>query len=149
VPRAAIRVDLRIGCIRQRAVSLAPLVRLGRTVHRRAHERVTERHRTVERQQAFRLRSVRGRLWDPKLLRCAPQKRRVADRFCRRQEQQPPRLAREPRQPPREALLDPGGQRQRCRQRETAGQLGGRQSARELQERERIPACLGDDPLEH
>jgi len=45
------------------------------------------------------------------LLRCAPQKRRVADRFCRRQEQQPPRVKREPRQPPREALLDSGSTR--------------------------------------
>ena len=68
VPRAAIRVDLRIGCVRQRAVSLAPLVRLGRAVHRRAHERMTEHHCTVQRQQAFRLHGVRGRLWDPKLL---------------------------------------------------------------------------------
>ena len=149
VPGAAIRVELGIGCVRQRAVSLAPLVRLRRPVHRRAHERMTEHHCTVQRQQAFRLRGVRGRLRDPKLLRRAPQKRRVADRFCCRQEQQPPRVAREPHQPPREALLDPGGQRQRCRQPETSGELGGRQPARELQERERIPACLGDDPLEH
>ena len=108
-----------------------------------------EHHCTVQRQQALRLRGVRGRLRDPKLLRCTPQERKVADRFCRRQEQQPPRVAREPRQPAREALLDPRGQRQRRRQTETAGELGGRQPARELQERERIPACLGDDPLEH
>ena len=149
VPGAAIRVDLGIGRVRQRAVSLAPLVGLRRPVHRRAHERMPEHHCTVQRQQAFRLRGVRGRLRDPKLLRRAPQKRRVADRFCCRQEQQPPRVAREPCQPPREALLDPGGQRQRCRQPETSGELGGRQPARELQERERIAACLGDDPLEH
>ena len=110
---------------------------------------MTEHHRTVQRQQALRLHGVRGRLRDPELLRGAPQKRRVADRFCGRQEQQPPRVAREPRQPPREALLDPGGQRQRRGQAEAAGELGGRQPARELQERERIPARLGDDPLEH
>ncbi len=48
-----------------------------------------------------------------------------------------------------EALLDPGGQRQRRRQPETAGELGGRQPARQLQQRKRIPARLGDDPLEH
>jgi hypothetical protein len=110
---------------------------------------VTEHHRTVQRQQTFRLRGVRGRLRDPKLLRRAPQKRRVADRFCCRQEQQLPRVAREPRQPSRETLLDPRGQRQRRRQPETTGELSGRQPARQLQERERIPACLGDDPLEH
>ena len=56
VPRAAIRVDLRIGCLRERAVGLAPLARLGRPVHRRAHERMAEHHRAVQRQQALRLR---------------------------------------------------------------------------------------------
>ena len=110
---------------------------------------MTEHHRTVEHQETLRLHGFRGRLRDPKLLGRAPQKRKVADRFCRRQEQQPPRVAREPRQPPGEALLDPGGQRQRRRQPETAGELARRQPARELQERERIPARLGDDPLEH
>ena len=149
VPGAAIRVELRIGCVRQRAVDLASLVRLGRAVDRRANQRMTERHRAVERQQAFRLDGVRGRLRDPELPRRAPQERRVAERLGRRQEQQPPRVAREPRQPPREALLDPGGQRQRRRQAEPAGELGGRQPARQLQQRERIAARLGDDPLQH
>jgi hypothetical protein len=46
-----------------------------------------EHHRTVQRQQAFRLRCVRSRLRDPKLLGGTPQKRRVADRFRGRQEQ--------------------------------------------------------------
>ena len=110
---------------------------------------MTERHCTVQLEQAFRLHGVRGRLGDPELLRGAPQKRRVADRFCGRQEQQPPRVAGKPRQSPREALLDPGGQRQRRRQAEAARELGGRQPARELHERERIPAGLGDDPLKH
>ena len=35
VPCAAVGVDPRIGCLRGRAVSLAPLVRIGRAVHRR------------------------------------------------------------------------------------------------------------------
>ena len=149
MPRAAIRVDLRVGCVRKRAVSLPPLFRLGRSVHRRAHERMPEHHRTVQRQQALRLRCVRSRLRDPELLRGTPQKRRVADGFRGRHEQQPPRVAREPRQPPSEALLDPGGQRQRRRQAETTRELGGRQPAWKLDEGERIPARLGDDLLEH
>jgi hypothetical protein len=53
VPSAPIRVDLRIGCVRQGAVNLAPLARLGRPLHRRAHEWMPEHHRTVQRQQAF------------------------------------------------------------------------------------------------
>ena len=49
VPGAAIRVELWIGCVRQGAVNLASLVWLGRAVYRRAHKRMTEGHRTVER----------------------------------------------------------------------------------------------------
>ena len=56
VPGAAIRIDLRIGCFRQRAVDSAPLVRLGRPIDRRANERMTEDHSDTELQQAFRLR---------------------------------------------------------------------------------------------
>src|SRR5439155_20607873 len=98
---------------------------------------------------AFRLHGVRGRLRDPELLRRAPQKRRVTDGFCRRQEQQPPRVTREPRQASREALLDPSGQRQSRREAESTGELRRRQPAWQLEERERIPARLGDDPLEY
>ena len=92
---------------------------------------------------------MRGRIRDSELPRGAPQKCGITEWLCRGQEQQPPRVAREPRQPPPEALLDPGGQRQRSGQAETAGELGGGQPAGELQERERIAARLGDDPLEH
>jgi hypothetical protein len=45
-------------------------------------------------------------------------------------------------------LLDPSRQRQRRRQAESAGELGGGQPAWELHERERISTCLGDDPFE-
>ena len=75
-----------IGCVRQGAVDLAPLVRLGRAVHGGPDERMTERHRGVQRQQAFLLHGVRDRVRDPKLLRGPPQQRWIAERLGRRQE---------------------------------------------------------------
>ena len=149
VPGAAIRVELRIGRVRQRAVSFTSLVRLGRAVDRRPYQRMTERHCTVERQQAVRLNRLGGRLRDPELPGRAPQKRGVAERLCRRQEQQPSRVAWEPRQPPPEAPFDPGGQREGRRQAEAAAELGRREPAWELEDRERIAPRLGNDPLQH
>ena len=149
VPGSAIRVDLRIGCVCQRPVNLAPLVRTGGAVHRRAHKWMTERHGIVQREQTFPLHRVRGRLWDAQLHDGAPQQSGVTERFCGRQQQQSSRVAREPRQPSREALLDPGGQRHRFRQAEAAGELGRGQPAGELQQGQWVPARLHDDPLQH
>jgi len=53
VPGAAIRVDLLIGSVRQRPVDLAPLIGLGRPVHRRPNQWVAERHGTIDPQEAF------------------------------------------------------------------------------------------------
>ena len=46
-----------------------------------------------------------------------------------------------------EAALDPARERARVRQPEAAGQLGRRQPARQLQQRQRVAARLGDDPV--
>jgi hypothetical protein len=84
---------------------------------------------------------------NPEFLRGAPQERWVSDRLCGRQQQQPSRFAGKSRESPSEALFDAGGERQRHRKAEAARELGGRQPARELDQREWIPARLGDDPL--
>ena len=93
VPRAAIQVELRIGCVRQRAVSLALLVRLiaPYTAERTSGCRNTTAASNVNKPSAC---TARAAVSDPKLLRCTPQKPKVADRFCRSQEQQPPRAQR-------------------------------------------------------
>ena len=91
----------------------------------------------------------RSRLGDSELPGRPPHERRVADWIGRRHEQQASRIARKPGQPPREALLDARGQRHRRRQAEPARELRRRQPARQLQQSERIPARLGDDPIQH
>src|SRR5690348_11503893 len=99
---------------------------------------MTERHGAIERQQAFRLDGLGGRLRDAELPGRAPEKRGIAERLCRREQQQPSRIAWEPRQPPSEVPLDPGGERERRWQAESAAELGRREPARELEDRERI-----------
>src|SRR6476660_9600595 len=99
---------------------------------------MTECHLPVQRQQAFRLHGSRRCLRDSKLVRGAPQKRRVTDRLSGGQEEEPTRVAWEPPEPPAEALLDPRGQWQRGRQVESARELRGSQPAWELQHCKRV-----------
>ena len=146
VPRAAIRVELRIGCVRQRAVSLAPLVRLGRPP--RTHQRMPEHHRSVQRQQAFRLHGARGGLGIPSC--CAARHRSprsptgsAAARSSNRRVPSgaAPAAARSSARSQWTKAAPPAV--------ETTGELGGSQPAREFQERKRISTCLRDDPVEY
>src|ERR1700751_4711606 len=98
---------------------------------------MTDRDLPVQRQQASRLHGSRRCLRDSKLVRGAPQKRRVTDRLSGGQKEELTRVAWEPREPPAEALLDPSGQRQGRRQVESARELRGSQPAWELQQCQR------------
>ena len=55
VPGAPIGIGVRIGCFRERAVRLAPLVGRGRPVHGRANQRMPEHHPGAKCHQAVRL----------------------------------------------------------------------------------------------
>ncbi len=91
----------------------------------------------------LRLDRLRGRLRDPELPRSSPQKRgspsgSAAAKSSNRRASRGSRASR------RAKLSSiPVGQRQRRGQAEAAGELGGGQPARELQERERVAARLG------
>jgi hypothetical protein len=78
-----------------------------------------------------------------------PEQQRVTNRLRRGDQQQPLRLDRQLPESPPEALLDPPRKRQRVWQTEPAPQLGWRQPPRQLQQRQRIPARLSNDPLPH
>ena len=65
------------------------------------------------------------------------------------EEQQALRVEGKPGKTSSEALLDPGRKRQRLLKAEPARELRGRQSLRQLQNGERIPACLDDDSFQH
>ena len=94
VPGAAIRVDVWIGCLGERAVDLAPLLAPGCPVHRRADQRMPEDDRGTERQQALRFDGARRPFGDAEALSGTPDQCRIADRVGRRHEQEAPRFVR-------------------------------------------------------
>ena len=143
VPGAAVRVRKRVRDVRQRGVRGEPLFRRGRAVRRRAHERVTEADLRADLQQAGVGRRGRRVASDPELLGRAPDEQRLADRVRRGQLQEPARVGRELVEALPEAVLDA----HRARWTEPARQFRGTHRAWELQQRERVPARLGDQPL--
>jgi hypothetical protein len=115
VPSAAIWIDLRIGCFRQRSVDNAALLQPSCPIHSRANQWMTENHSGTKLQPAFRFDGFRNRLRNSQLAGSAPNECSVADWIGSRDEQQPSRIAGKPGEPAREALLDARGQWHRRR----------------------------------
>jgi hypothetical protein len=148
VPRAAIRIDLCIRGVGECAVDALALLRCGRAINRRPHERMPEADLRPELHARRRRRPCRGRL-DAQLGRRVPHEQRITNRLGRRDQEQDPRRLRERREPLPEALLDATGERGAAVQAEPAGEFVRRPAARELEQCERIAARLGDDPIAH
>ncbi len=95
VPGAPVRVDLRVGRLRQRAVRLpSPLGRC-RPVDRRTHQRMAKAHPAVDLDQASRLRRLERRGRDPEPLGRPSQQRGITERLRRGDQQKTPGLRRE------------------------------------------------------
>ena len=90
VPRVTVGVDGGVGCLRERAVRLAPVLGRCRSIDGGAHERVWEHDARTEVQQTFGLDRRRRRFVDAELFSGAPNEQWVAGRFCGRDEQQAP-----------------------------------------------------------
>jgi len=84
---------------------------------------------------------------DAELLRSAQQKQRITDGLCRRKQQQTTRIVGDRADTSYEALLDPPRHCLRLWQPEASSQLRRRQSAWQLEQRQRISARLRDDPV--
>ena len=84
---------------------------------------------------------------DAELLRSPQQQQWITHGLCRRKQQQTPRIVGDRADPLNEALLDPPRHRLRLWQAEASSQLRCRQSARQLEQRQRVPAHLRDDPV--
>jgi hypothetical protein len=78
-----------------------------------------------------------------------PHQHRIPCRLTRRDEKQEPRRRRERRQPLPEALLNPPRHRRGAGQPEPARELGGRTATWQLEQRQRVAARLGHDPITH
>ena len=108
---------------------------------------MAERHPGTEHQQALGLDDLRRRLGDPEPAGSSPNESGIAHRVGGSQKQQPPGIARQIPESPREVLLDLRRKWQRGGQAEAARQLRRRQPAGHLQQRKRISARLNNQPL--
>jgi hypothetical protein len=147
VPCPAIGIRLRIRRLGDRAVDLPALGRRRRPVHRRPHQRVTEAHPRTELDEAGRLGRRRGLDAHAESLGGAPQQGQIAERLRGCREQQPPRLGRQKLELPQEALLDATRERIAVEDPEPARQLSRGHPTRKFEQRERVAAGFGDDPL--
>jgi len=150
VPRPAVAVDRRVRDRGERAVRLAALRHRRRPVDGRADEGMAERHpggRPPE--QVLQRRGVRVVGGDVEQVRRAPQQGSVAERLCGRHQRQTALAGRQLTDPAPEAVLDAGGQTSGVVRAQAGGELGVGQTARQLQDRQRIPLRLGDDPVAH
>ena len=149
VPGATIGIGAGVGDLGERLVGAPLLVRRGRPVHRGPNERMAEPHVGAELDQAGRLRRSRRVALDPERGGRLPHQQRIAHRLGRRDQEQELRRRRQLRQALLEAFLDAPGQRRPSVQPQPARQLRGCLASGQLQQRERITARLGHDPIAH
>jgi hypothetical protein len=148
MPGAAIGIGDRIGQLRERRVRQATLLGRGRGVDRRPHQRVEEPHPRADPNQVGTLRGTSRTRVDPEQLAGPPQQRGITDGLGRRHKQQGPRLGRKLHQAPPKTLLDPARQPDLLEQPKPARKLVQTESSRKLEQRQRVPLRLGQDPLD-
>ena len=100
MPGASIGVQLRIGDLSQRCMHLLPLLRQGRPVDRRPHERMPKPYSRAELDQARLDRGRRRFGANPEVRGNSPHQCLIADRLGRRDQQQAPALDGENVEPP-------------------------------------------------
>ena len=149
MPGATVGIEDRVGRVGERPVHVAAVARVRRAVDRRADERMREAHACAELDQPGVLGRPRGVAADPETLGGAPQQAHIAQRLGRRGQEQKLRVARQRLDALEEAVLDAARQRARVGEPEPARELRRRQSARQLEQRERVAAGLVEDPSLH
>jgi RNA polymerase primary sigma factor len=147
MPRTAIGIDLGIRDRCQRAVRTPPFVGGSGVVNGGTKERMTERHSCSHRNQFGPLRRCNRLDRDTKSRSGSPEKHGIAERFGSSDEQQSLRLVGKPVDLPAKACLHAPHERQRRSDGEAAREARGRDTARKLEQRERIATCLVDDSL--
>ncbi|WP_431899827.1 hypothetical protein [Nonomuraea sp. bgisy101] len=124
MPGTAVRVDLRVGDLRQREMDRPAILLLRRPVHGRPHERVTEDHPYVERQQPVGPVRQDRRRGDAEPFGGTPHQRGVADRLGGGDQQEQSGLLGQGFDPGQEAPLDPARQRVGVQEAESARHPG-------------------------
>jgi hypothetical protein len=117
------------------------------SVERRPHQGVPKSHARTDLDEACDLGRHDRACGDAEALGRPPEQRHVTNRFGRRDQQQLLGLQRKRLHASQKALLDATRQRSWGRDTEPARERGRCHAVRQLQQRKRIPACLGDDPV--
>ena len=149
VPGAAIRIDISIGGISQGAVDALALVRRCRSLDSRTDKRMTEAHLRPEVDQSSVGRRHSCVRPDPELRGRPPHQHRIPHRLGRRDKKQKSCRRGQRRQPLCEALLDSPRQRHAVGQPEPARELSEGSASGQLEQRQRVAARLGHDPITH
>lgn len=149
VPGAPVGVALGVGGVGEGAVHRPQVRGLGAAPDRRAHQRVPEPHRGAQLEQPGGHGGRRRLGSDAQRAEGAPQQQLVADRLDRREQQQGTGVGGQRVDTPTEPLLDPGRHGSDAVSAEAEGQFRRRQPLRQFEQRERVPAGLGDDPVPH
>ena len=151
MPGAPVRVDPRVGRVRQCRADAAAFVRSCGAVDGGAHQRMAEPDAGADLDQVGAGERLERRVGEPEASRGAPGERGIAGRVDRGHEQEPPAVGRERVKALHEAVLDASHRWRGLRQAEPAGQFGRREPARQLQEGEWVPTGfhheLVGDPL--
>jgi hypothetical protein len=113
MPRATIRIEGRVGRFGERSVDVATVARVGRTVERRADERMREMHAQPQLDQSGADGGVHGFAVEPEMPGGAPQQPEIAERLGRGGQEQELRVARKRSGALQVGLLDAARQRTR------------------------------------
>jgi hypothetical protein len=108
---------------------------------------VAEPHPDPRLDEAGGLRGAGGGGLEPEPVGGAHEQRQVPDRLGRRDQHELARGVGQRLDPPQEAALDAMREGHRARDPEPAAELGRRQPVGQLEQRERVPPRLGDDPV--
>ena len=149
MPGVAIGVGLGVGGSRERVVRAATFVCGRGAIDRRPHERVTELHTGPDLEQLLVRRGFRRLPSDAEGVGGAPDQRRVSGRVGGGQQRQSLRLVRQCADAPEVAGLDLPLHVTTVEKSEAARQLCCAHASRELQQRQRVAAGLGDDAVPH
>ena len=147
MPGTTIGIDFWIRHLGQRQVGRSALRTVRRPVDGGSCQWVPECNPLAYHEQAVCLHVISGRWSDAQAFSGAPEQHRITERLGRRKQQQPPRVTREQLELSSEAALDPSRKVLRSERPKATRQLRRCQPSRQLQQRQRISAHLGNDPI--
>ncbi len=147
MPRATIGISLRIRGVGEGRVHFASFLRQRDPVDHGADEGMPKLHPRTELDQVGLDRGHRSFGFDAHPRGGSPQQGRITNGLGRRNEQESPGLWRKGFDPLTEVLFDTARQTHGGGKPEPTGELLRRQSARQLQQCQRIALRLGDDPI--